>query len=105
MAEKKLTLQHFKDEVAKEYTYSGNHYKDWGHMWRKLIWDTPGGMRVQAAKDLQIRSNEAAERYAQYLAGEAWEEGYSQGYDSGYQESKEEIFVPQPDNPYKQKDA
>lgn len=61
-------LEFFKDQVAKEYTSSGKIYTSWANMWQSLLWDAPGGVKVIAARALQNLCNEAAERYASYLA-------------------------------------
>lgn len=88
MANNKKTLQFFKDEVAKE-----NGYRDG---WAGIIWFNVNEI-VDDPGEIDRLNEMAAERYAQYLAGEAWEEGYN----SGWHAHQEYEVIP---NPYKQKE-
>lgn len=84
---RKKTLQHFKDEVAKKFKRDS-----WDELNHTI---KTGRIRVPAK---YIPYEDAAERYAQYLAGEAWVEGYNLGC---ARESSMHIAS----NPYKQKEA
>lgn len=67
----KKTLQHFKDEVAREQTHTyGNPFDDWNDLENTAVCL---GAEFSLLEDLA----KAAGRYAQYLAGEAWEEACS----------------------------
>lgn len=70
--------EYFQNIWAKE-----NHYRNWDNMYSN--------------RGLDPRDYEqAAERYARYMAAKAWEEGYDKGYDDGY------YCLPGATNPYKQ---
>lgn len=78
MVMEKKTLQYFKDEVAKDMKF-----KSYAQVFNA---DNKHG--------IEMIIDEAAERYAQYLAGEAWDEGQED-----WKECQENY------NPYKQKEV
>lgn len=84
----KLTLQHFKDEVAKEKN---------SNTWESHVkFYKPGYPLVE----LHI----AWQRYAQYLAAEAWEEGFTEGKVFAIDDYTKLKPTEEPTNPYKQKE-
>lgn len=69
----KLDLQHFKDKVANEYLKEKNIVDTTGAGQFHML-GTVYGFGSHIYND---SFNESAERYANYLAGEAWEEACS----------------------------
>lgn len=71
-------FQFFKDQVANDYSDLSTKNTDWNTMWSSFLWNTPDGKKVEIARLLQQRIDEAAERFAMERAAIAFEEGYSQ---------------------------
>lgn len=92
--EDKLTLQHFKDKVAWEHSnYAFNKDMVWNELYELLL-------EKGEAVTMIILLEAAAELYATYCAGEAWEEGAELGAQYIYDQDRD-MIMKQPINPYK----